>query len=159
MNLDLNSLQSVRDFAAAFSSKYDRLDLLIENAGIMVPPFAATNDGFESQMGVNYFGHFLLTNLLFPLIKSTKDSRIITLSSLAHKQGKIDFGNINAEKNYSKMGAYGQSKLACLMFAYELQKRLASAGEGTIAVSAHPGVSNTNLGNMFPDSYTTSCYP
>ena len=150
MRLDLNSLQSVRDFAVVFSSNYDRLDLLIENAGIMVPPFATTEDGFESQMGVNYFGHFLLTNLLFPLIQSTKDSRIITLSSMAHKQGKIDFSNINAEKNYSKMGAYGQSKLACLMFAYELQRRLVSAGEGTIAVSVHPGVSNTNLGQHVP---------
>lgn len=150
IKLDLNSLQSVRDFVQAYTAKYDQLDLLIENAGIMIPPFSKTEDGFESQMGVNYFGHFLLTNLLFPTLKKTKDARIITLSSNAHKAGKIDFENLNAEKSYSKMGAYSQSKLACLMFAYELQRRIEASDLNIIAVSAHPGVSMTNLGQFIP---------
>lgn len=150
MELDLNSLQSVRDFAKSFSEKFNQLDLLIENAGIMIPPFSKTKDGFESQMGVNYFSHFLLTNLLFPLLNKTKNARIVTLSSKAHERGRIDFQNLNAEKSYSKMGAYSQSKLACLMFAYELQRRLEKAGSNVIAVSAHPGVSNTNLGQYIP---------
>lgn len=150
MELDLNSLQSVRSFATSFLEKFDKLDLLIENAGIMIPPFSKTKDGFESQMGVNYFSHFLLTNLLFPILNKTKNSRIVTLSSKAHERGKIQFDNLNAEKNYSKMGAYSQSKLACLMFAYELQRRIEKAGSSVIAVSAHPGVSNTNLFQNFP---------
>ena len=150
MELDLNSLQSVRDFAKAFAEKFNQLDLLIENAGIMIPPFSKTKDGFESQMGVNYFSHFLLTNLLFPILNKTKNARIVTLSSKAHERGRIDFENLNAEKSYSKMGAYSQSKLACLMFAYELQRRLEKAGSNVIAVSAHPGVSNTNLGQYIP---------
>lgn len=150
IQLDLNSLDSVRNFAATYKSKYDKLDLLIENAGIMIPPFTKTKDGFESQMGVNYFSHFLLTNLLFPLLNTTEGARIVTLSSIAHENGKIDFENLNAEKGYSKMGAYGQSKLACLMFAYELQRRIDKAGSKVLALSAHPGVSNTNLGQHVP---------
>lgn len=150
MELDLNSLLSVRKFAASFSEKFDRLDLLIENAGIMGPPFVKTVDGFESQMGVNYFSHFLLTNLLFPILNNTKGSRIVTLSSKAHERGRIDFTNLNSEKSFSRMGAYSQSKLACLMFAYELQRRLEKAGSQVIAVAAHPGVSNTNLGQYIP---------
>ena len=148
--LDLNSLNSVRNFAVAFGEKYDRLDLLIENAGIMIPPFSKTEDGFESQMGVNYFSHFLLANLLYPLLNKTEGARIATTSSLAHERGRINFDNLNAEKSYSKMGAYGQSKLACLMFAYELKRRLKKAGSNVIAVSSHPGVSKTNLFTNIP---------
>lgn len=150
MLLDLNSLNAVRNFAAAFGEKYDRLDLLIENAGIMIPPLSKTEDGFESQMGVNYFSHFLLTNLLYPLLNKTEGARIATTSSLAHERGRIDFDNLNAEKSYSKMGAYGQSKLACLLFAYELKRRLEKAGSNVIAVSSHPGVSKTNLFTHIP---------
>lgn len=150
IQLDLNSLDSVRNFAESYKNKYNQLDLLIENAGIMVPPFTKTKDGFESQMGVNYFSHFLLTNLLFPLLNNTDGSRIVTLSSIAHENGKIDFENLNAEKGYSKVGAYGQSKLACLMFAYELQRRIDKSGSKVLALSAHPGVSNTNLGQHVP---------
>ncbi|MDG2227187.1 MAG: oxidoreductase [Flavobacteriales bacterium] len=150
MLLNLNSLKSVRNFSTIFLEKYDRLDLLIENAGIMVPPLSKTEDGFESQMGVNYFSHFLLTNLLYPLLNSTKGARIATTSSLAHERGRINFDNLNAEKSYSKMGAYSQSKLACLMFAYELKKRLEKAGSNVIAVSSHPGVSKTNLFTNIP---------
>ena len=150
MLLDLNSLESVRNFAVAFGEKYDRLDLLIENAGIMIPPLSKTEDGFESQMGVNYFSHFLLANLLYPLLNKTEGARIATTSSLAHERGRIDFDNLNAEKSYSKMGAYGQSKLACLLFAYELKRRLEKAGSSVIAVSSHPGVSKTNLFTNIP---------
>jgi len=150
MILDLNSLTAVRRFAEEYASRYDRLDLLINNAGLMIPPLMRTEDGFESQMGVNHLGHFLLTNLLFPIIDKTPDSRIVTLSSNAHKRGKIDFENLNAEKEYSRMTAYSMSKLACLIFAYELQRRLEAAGNSTIAISAHPGVSNTNLGQYIP---------
>ncbi|PZX54954.1 oxidoreductase [Algoriphagus chordae] len=148
--LDLNSLQSIENFAKEFSSKYDRLDLLIENAGIMMPPLSKTKDGFESQLGVNYLAHFHLTNLLFPIIKETAEARIVTLSSLAHQSGKIDFDNLNAEKSYSKWKFYAQSKLACLMFAYELQRRIDSAGIDAISLSAHPGFSDTNLGTFLP---------
>lgn len=150
MKLDLNSLRSVRNFANSYSEKYQQLDLLIENAGIMIPPFTKTEDGFESQMGVNYFSHFLLAKLLFPLLNKTKGSRIITTSSIAHEIGKIDFDNLNSEQKYSKMGAYGQSKLACLMFAYELDRRIEKAGSHVIALSTHPGVSKTNLFKNLP---------
>lgn len=150
MKLDLNSLKSVRKFAESYCTKYNQLDLLIENAGIMIPPFSKTEDGFESQMGVNYFGHFLLTNLLMPTLNKTEGARITTTSSIAHENAKIDFNNLNSEISYSKIGAYGQSKLACLMFAYELQSRLQEAGSNVIAVSAHPGVSKTNLFSHIP---------
>lgn len=150
MELDLNSLKSVRNFANSYIEKYQQLDLLIENAGIMIPPFAKTENGFESQMGVNYFSHFLLAKLLFPLLNKTIGSRIITTSSIAHETGKIDFDNLNSEQKYSKMGAYGQSKLACLMFAYELDRRIEKAGSNVIAVSTHPGVSKTNLFQNIP---------
>lgn len=150
MELDLNSLSSVRCFAKAFSEKYTELHYLVENAGIMVPPFSKTEDGFESQMGVNYFSHFLLTNLLMPLLNKTKGARIATTSSIAHIGATINFNNLNSEKSYSRMVAYGQSKLACLMFAYELQRRLNAAGSKTIAVSTHPGVSKTNLFDNLP---------
>jgi NAD(P)-dependent dehydrogenase (short-subunit alcohol dehydrogenase family) len=145
MELDLNSLSSVRSFAQSFCTQYQQLHLLIENAGIMIPPFIKTADGFESQFGVNYLSHFLLTNLLLPTLNQTKGARIATTSSVAHKTGHIDFENLNAEKKYAKMDAYRQSKLACLMFAYELQRRLSKADSKVIAVSAHPGVSKTNL--------------
>lgn len=150
MELDLSSLASVRSFVGSFRNKYKQLNLLIENAGIMIPPFAKTEDGFESQMGVNYFSHFLLANLLFPLLNNTPGARVITTSSNAHKNGKIDFDNLNSEKSYSKLGNYEQSKLACLMFAYELQRRLEKSGSQVIALSTHPGVSITNLVTNIP---------
>ena len=150
MELDLNSLTSVRSFANSFCDKYNHLNLLIENAGIMIPPFTKTEDGFESQMGVNYFSHFLLANLLMPMLSKTIGARIATTSSIAHENGRIDFNNLNSEKSYSKIGAYGQSKLACLMFAYEMQRRLSAVGSKVIAVSSHPGVSHTNLFSNIP---------
>jgi NAD(P)-dependent dehydrogenase (short-subunit alcohol dehydrogenase family) len=145
MELDLSSLNSVRSFAKSFSSKYQQLHFLVENAGIMIPPFTKTEDGFESQFGVNYLSHFLLTNLLMPILKNTTEARIATTSSIAHESGSIEFDNLNAEQSYARMDAYRQSKLACLLFAFELQRRLEKAGSNIIAVSAHPGVSKTNL--------------
>lgn len=148
--IDLNSLDSVRNFATEFSKKYSRLDLLIANAGIMFPPFQTTKEGFESQFGVNYLSHFLLVNLLFPILKKTEESRVVMLSSIAHKSGEIDFENLNSEKSYSKWKAYSQSKLACLMFAYELQRRIEKTKIEVKSIAAHPGFSDTNLGQFLP---------
>ncbi|MEJ6736155.1 MAG: oxidoreductase [Flavobacteriales bacterium] len=145
IELDLNSLISVRNFAKTFCEQYKQLNLLIENAGIMIPPFTKTADGFESQLGVNYLSHFLLTNLLMPTLNKTEGARIATTSSIAHESGRIDFDNLNSEKSYAKMDAYRQSKLACLIFSYELQRRLNRVGSNVIAISVHPGVSKTNL--------------
>jgi NAD(P)-dependent dehydrogenase (short-subunit alcohol dehydrogenase family) len=150
MIVDLSQLASVREFAGTFNSRYHRLDLLINNAGIMVPPYAKTVDGFESQMGVNYFSHFLLTGLLFRTIAGTPGSRIISLASNAHRNAQINFDDLNWEKGYSRMKAYGQSKLACLIFAFELQRRIQQAGLKTMSVAAHPGVSITELVRNIP---------
>lgn len=157
--LDLGVLQSVRDFAKAFRQRYEKLDLLINNAGIMIPPFGKTTDGFEQQMGVNYFGHFLLTNLLWPVLAATPYARVVTLSSKAHENAKIDFSNLNAEQSYSKFKAYGQSKLACLMFAIELQRRINLGDAKVASLSAHPGISNTELGRHFPKWAFVLMYP
>lgn len=148
--LDLSKLKSVKNFTEQFLGKNDRLDMLINNAGIMIPPYSKTEDGFESQMGVNYFGHFLLTGLLLPILEKSGNSRIVTLSSIAHKSAEINFDDLNSEKNFSRMKAYGQSKLACLMFAYELDRKLTASGSKVLSLAAHPGVSNTNLGNTGP---------
>lgn len=159
IQIDLSKLRSVREFAKAYLAKYDRLDLLINNAGVMMPPYTKTEDGFELQMGANHFGHFLLTGLLLETLHKTPDSRVVSLSSLAHQNGKIDFENINWEKDYSRIGAYGQSKLACLVYGFELQKRLEAAGSNTISVIAHPGASDTELGRHIPKwLYTTLKY-
>lgn len=148
--LDLGSLASVRAFAAAYAQSHPRLDLLINNAGIMMPPYALTEDGFESQLGANYLGHFALTGLLLPLLVKTPNARIVSLSSLAHTWSGIRFDDLHFKHGYDKRQAYGQSKLACLMFAYELQRRLTKAGYGTLSVAAHPGISATNLFQHLP---------
>ncbi len=143
--LDLSNLSSIRTFADTFLAQYEQLDLLINNAGVMVPPYTQTADGFELQFGTNHLGHFALTGLLLPLMNETQDARIVTVSSTAHKMGKIDFNNLNGEQGYQKWPFYGQSKIANLLFTYELQRRLDAAGESTIAVAAHPGWTSTNL--------------
>jgi NAD(P)-dependent dehydrogenase (short-subunit alcohol dehydrogenase family) len=145
MQLDLSDLASVRRFAGEFTSHYDRLDILINNAGIMVPPFGKTADGFELQFGTNHLGHFALTGLLFGLIIHTPRARVITVSSGGHRFGEIDFDNLNAEKGYDRQKAYAQSKLANLLFTYELQRRFEGAGVDAIAAAAHPGWTATNL--------------
>lgn len=148
--LDLSQLKNVREFANTYKSNYNQLDYLINNAGIMIPPFELTEDGFESQMGVNYFSHFLLTSLLMEDLLKTPNSRIVSMSSIAHKSAKINFEDLNSLNNYNKFDAYSQSKLACLMFAYELDKRLKKHSTSTISVAAHPGVSATNLFQYMP---------
>lgn len=151
IQIDLSSLESVRSFAKEFQSKYDRLDVLINNAGVMMPPYTKTKDGFELQFEANHLGHFLLTGLLLDTIVNTPDSRVVSLSSIAHKNGKINFDDLQSEKKYSASEAYGQSKLACLMFAYELQRRLERKGyKNTISIAAHPGVSPTELSRHMP---------
>lgn len=150
LEIDLGDLSSVKTFSQSFLQKYDQLDLLINNAGIMMPPFNLTRDGFESQMAANYFGHFLLTQLLVNTIMKTPDSRIISLSSIAHKRGAIQFEDLQFEKKYSAMGAYSQSKLACLIFAIELQRRLEKINSSTLSLAAHPGISDTELSRYLP---------
>lgn len=144
--LDLTSLASVRTAAAAVSETHEHIDLLINNAGVMDTPKGTTTDGFELQFGTNHLGHFALTGLLLDRLLATSGSRIVTLSSIAHRMGAaIHFDDLQWEHSYSRAGAYGQSKLANLLFTYELQRRLAVAGVSTIALAAHPGVSNTEL--------------
>ena len=143
--LDLADLDSVHAFAEAFLAKHDRLDLLINNAGVMVPPETKTAQGFELQFGVNVLGHFALTGLLLDRLNATPNSRVVTVSSLAHRQGRIDFSNLRGEKDYAPMREYMQSKLGNLIFAIELQRRLEASGQDTISVAAHPGFTATEL--------------
>ncbi|SEI88578.1 NAD(P)-dependent dehydrogenase, short-chain alcohol dehydrogenase family [Cyclobacterium xiamenense] len=151
LELDLSSLQSVRNMAAKFQASYDRLDVLINNAGVMMPPYTRTEDGFELQFMSNYLGHFLLTGLLLPSILKTPASRIVSLSSIIHKRGQINFEDLQSEKSYSAQNAYAQSKLACLLYAYELQRRLEKAGHtDTLSTAAHPGIATTELGRHMP---------
>ncbi|MFY0675298.1 MAG: SDR family NAD(P)-dependent oxidoreductase [Bacteroidia bacterium] len=145
-SLDLNSLDSIKSFANSILTTYSRLDVLINNAGIMMCPYAKTKDGLEIQMGTNHFGHFALTGLLFSLLRKTKDSRIVVTSSLAHRQGDIDFTDINWEKRPYKTGkAYGDSKLANLYFAYELAKKYKGDSEAPMVTISHPGWTKTEL--------------
>lgn len=144
--LDLASLKSVEDFAARLSGEIDSLDLLVNNAGVMVPPARQeTAGGFELQFGTNYLGHFALTARLMPLLRRGKEARVVTLSSVAARQGKIDFEDLQGRKTYIPMQAYSQSKLACLMFAFELQRQSAKQGWGITSLAAHPGISRTEL--------------
>lgn len=159
MKIDLSQLESVRTFAAEFKEKFDKLDILINNAGVMMPPYEKTDDGFELQFEANYLGHFLLTALLIDQLENTPNSRVVSLSSIAHKSATINFDDLQSEKKYSKSKAYGQSKLACLIFAYELQRRLEKRDSKTISVAAHPGVSNTDLMRHMPKFITTFLGP
>lgn len=152
LELDLSSLEKVRTAIDAFRSTRDSLDLLINNAGIMMTPYEKTVDGFEGQMAANYWGHFLLTMSLIDLLPDTAESRVVTLSSLAHLQGskKIRFDDIHWERGYNRTGAYRQTKLACLMFTLELDRRLQRAGKAIVSAASHPGVSETELGRALP---------
>ncbi|KAM4553003.1 retinol dehydrogenase 12-like isoform 1-T1 [Fundulus diaphanus] len=145
--LDLASLQSVRLFAKDVGANEQRLDVLINNAGVMCCPQWKTEDGFDMQFGVNHLGHFLLTNLLLDLLKQSAPSRIVNVSSLAHERGQINFDDINQEKNYNPWRSYSQSKLANVLFTRELAKRLQDTGVTTY--SLHPGVIRTELGRHF----------
>ena len=145
MPLDLADLDGVRQFAEAFLGAHDQLDLLVNNAGVMMPPEATTEQGWELQWGVNVLGHFALTGLLLDRLNATPDARVVTLSSVAHRMGRIDFDNLRGEKPYNDQREYSQSKLGDLVFAIELQRRLAVAGHGTVSIAAHPGVTHTEL--------------
>ena len=145
--LDLADLSSVRNFADEFLAEYKQLNILINNAGVMAIPYRKTKDDFEMQFGTNHLGHFALTGLLFELLKNTPNSRVVTVSSYAHIVGKINFDDLNSEKSYQKWLAYGQSKLANLLFAYELQRRSAKNGDNPISIAVHPGYAATNLQN------------
>ncbi|VEG51495.1 short chain dehydrogenase [Mycolicibacterium aurum] len=149
--LDLSSLASVRAAAEDLGAALPRIDLLINNAGVMYPPKQTTADGFELQFGTNHLGHFALTGLLLHNLLDVPGSRVVTVASLAHRQlADIHFDDLQWERKYNRVAAYGQSKLANLMFTYELQRRLGAAGASTIAVAAHPGISNTELMRHVP---------
>lgn len=145
--LNLADLKSIIAFGIRFTEHYSRLDILLNNAGIMMGPYRLTNDGFENQIGTNHLGHFALTGVLLSMLKKTPKSRVVNVSSIAHKQGVMDFSNLLYENGngYTPMKAYGRSKLANLLFTYELQRFFEKNKIDCIAVAAHPGVSDTNL--------------
>jgi NAD(P)-dependent dehydrogenase (short-subunit alcohol dehydrogenase family) len=143
--LDLSSLASVRAFTGRFRGAHDGLDLLVNNAGVMAPPRSETADGFELQFGTNHLGHFALTGLLIGSMEGRPDGRVVTLSSTAHRTGRIAFDNLGGEHRYFRWRAYGQSKLANLLFALELERRLRAAGSTVKSLAAHPGYAATNL--------------
>src|SRR5271154_7185175 len=148
--LDLTSLDSIRAAGRELRSNYDRIDLLINNAGVMYTPKSTTKDGFELQFGTNHLGHFALTGLLLDRLLPVAGSRIVTVSSMGHRiRADIHFDDMQWERSYSRVGAYGQSKLANLLFTYELQRRL-GLRDNTIAVAAHPGGSRTQLNRNLP---------
>jgi NAD(P)-dependent dehydrogenase (short-subunit alcohol dehydrogenase family) len=149
--LDLTSLDSIRAAADGLRADYPRIDLLINNAGVMMTGKGTTKDGFELQLGTNHLGHFALTGQLLDNLLPVEGSRVVTISSGAHRFGRIDFDDLQSERSYNRVTAYGQSKLANLLFTYELNRRLSEKGAPTIAVAAHPGGSNTELTrNLWP---------
>jgi NAD(P)-dependent dehydrogenase (short-subunit alcohol dehydrogenase family) len=148
--LDLASLDSVRAFAERLRSEYDAIDLLANNAGVMASPRRRTADGFELQFGTNHLGHFALTGLVIDMLQGRDDARVVTVSSNAHRYGRIAFDNLGGERRYFRWRAYGQSKLANLLFALELDRRLRAAGSAIKSVAAHPGYAATNLQHTGP---------
>src|SRR6266403_344219 len=149
--LDLASLDSIRAAAGALRARHPRIDLLVNNAGVMFPPRQVTRDGFELQFGTNHLGHFALTGLLLEQMLPVPGSRVVTVSSLAHRvRARINFGDLQGERSYRRVAAYSQSKLANLMFTYELARRLSGAATTTIAVAAHPGLASTELTRNSP---------
>jgi NAD(P)-dependent dehydrogenase (short-subunit alcohol dehydrogenase family) len=150
IQLDLADLGSVRQFAANFAGKYQHLDILVNNAGVMAPPLTKTKDGFELQFGANHLGHFALTGLLLEKLLLTPGARVVVVSSAVERGAKIDFENLNGEKNYVPFGAYAQSKLSNLLFCYELGRRFQKAGINAVAAAAHPGWTASNLQQNAP---------
>ena len=145
LRMDLASQRSIKAAVESFKKDHTQLDLLINNAGVMWLPKSDTEDGYEMQFGTNHLGHFTLTGLLLDTLISTPDSRIVTVSSLGHYTGKIHFDDIKLDKRYGKHKSYAQAKLANLMFAYELDRKLKAAGKNTRSIAVHPGGSSTNL--------------
>jgi NAD(P)-dependent dehydrogenase (short-subunit alcohol dehydrogenase family) len=148
--LDLGSLASVKDFAEEFRSAHEGLELLVNNAGVMAPPRRVTSDGFELQFGTNHLGHFALTARLIEAMEGRDDARVVAVSSNAHKFGRINFDDLQSERHYNRWRAYGQSKLADLMTALELDRRLRTAGSTVKSLAAHPGYAATNLQTAAP---------
>jgi len=152
--LDLSSLESVKEFADAFLKTHVRLDILINNAGVMIPPASKTTEGFELQFGVNFIGHFALTGRLYPLLKTTPNPRVVTVSSMAYLHGVIDFDNLRSENSYDPAREYSQSKLADIFLSLELQRRIEKAGDTVLSIAAQPGANNTELArHMDKDTY------
>lgn len=143
--LDLASLESIRAAAADLTARFPRLDLLINNAGVMFAPYGLTKDGYELQFGTNHLGHFALTGLLMDSLLAAPGSRVVTLSSNGHRTGRMNFADLQSARHYNRYAAYGRSKLSNLLFTYELQRRLAAAKAHTIALAAHPGTARTDL--------------
>ena len=148
--LDLASLDSVSELAEALLAEHESIDLLINNAGVMATPRRLTEDGFELQFGTNHLGHFALTGRLLPALLRGAGCRVVTVSSMAHRSGRISFDDLTGERRYFRWAAYGQSKLANLLFAYELQRRADAAGAALASMAAHPGYSATNLQSSGP---------
>jgi NAD(P)-dependent dehydrogenase (short-subunit alcohol dehydrogenase family) len=144
--LDMASLASIRSFAETYAGGGERIDVLINNAGVMaLPTRELTRDGFERQFGTNHLGHFALTGLLMPALRRAPAARVVTVASLAHRNGKMEWDNLQGERRYSAWGAYNASKLANILFARELDRRAREAGSGLVSVAVHPGVSGTNI--------------
>jgi NAD(P)-dependent dehydrogenase (short-subunit alcohol dehydrogenase family) len=148
--LDLADLACLREFAAGFSDEYDRLDLLVNNAGVMALPYGTTADGFETQFGVNHLGHFALTGLLLPTLLATPGARVVTVASPLHTMSNIDITDLNSERRYRRWIAYARSKTANLLFTHELARRLTAHGSDVVAAAAHPGYAATNLQTQAP---------
>ena len=158
IDLDLGDLSSVRQAAQVVAAE-PRLDGLLNNAGVMRAPYSLTQDGFESQFGVNHLGHFALTGLLLPTLEQTAGSRIVVTSSVGHRRGEISFTDIDAKQRYHPMQRYYMTKLANLLFMYELDRRLRAKGSSTLALGVHPGVSNTDLGRHMPRAFNILLAP
>jgi NAD(P)-dependent dehydrogenase (short-subunit alcohol dehydrogenase family) len=150
MELDLSNLASVRGFSDAFHLKHQALDVLCNNAGVMAIPYRQTADGFEMQFGTNHLGHFALTGLLLDRLIATEGARVVNVASGAHRMGKIRFDDLQWRNGYRKWMAYGQSKLANLLFTTELQRKVDAAGKKLLAVACHPGYAATNLQSAGP---------
>jgi len=149
MQLDLSELASIRAFAEAYRAEYGTLDVLVNNAGVMTPPYRRTADGFELQIGCNHLGHYALTGLLLECLTRAPQARVVTVSSKASHQGaRIDFDNLDGSKGYSRWRFYGQSKLANLHFARLLQEKLRANGHDTLSIACHPGIARSNLGSF-----------
>jgi NAD(P)-dependent dehydrogenase (short-subunit alcohol dehydrogenase family) len=151
VKLNLSSLSAIKEFADQIIKKHHKIDVLINNAGVMLPPASKTDDGFELQFGTNFIGHYALTAYLYPLLKQTAHSRIVTVSSMAYLHGKVDFANLKSERDYEPMREYAQSKLANILFTIELQRRIESAGDAVVSIAAQPGANKTELTRHMSD--------
>jgi NAD(P)-dependent dehydrogenase (short-subunit alcohol dehydrogenase family) len=157
--LDLTDLAQIRDFADDFKSRHQHLDILVNNAGVMIPPASKTVDGFELQFGINFIGHFALTGHLFSLLKVIPEARVVTLSSGAATLATgIDFDNLKLEKSYDEWREYAISKLADILFTYEMDRRIKAVGGDILSVAAHPGVTRTDLQRHIPDEVLTGLF-